>query len=70
LISGVRSTGFSVSALAAALVHTLGYLVVTGLTAFAVYAWVGLRLLRAVWINLDVIWAGALLVTAILTPLW
>jgi hypothetical protein len=58
------------SALAAALVHTLGYLVVTGLTAFVVYAWAGLRLLRAAWINLDLIWAGALLVTAILTPLW
>lgn len=58
-----------ISGLAAALVHTTGYLVVTGLMAAIVYFWAGLRLLRSAWINLDVIWAAALVVTALLTPL-
>ena len=50
-------------------VHTFGYLAVTGLVAVVVYEKVGLRLLRTAWVNLDVIWAGALVVSAILTPL-
>ena len=57
-----------ISGVVAALVHTVGYLFVTGLLAVVVYYWAGLRLLRAAWINLDVIWAGALVVTALLTP--
>jgi hypothetical protein len=48
-------------------VHTGGYLLVTGLVAVAVYEWVGLGLLRKAWINLDLIWAGALVVTGALT---
>src|SRR5262245_53861680 len=61
------STG-RISGVAAALVHTLGYLVVTGFMAVLVYFWAGLRLLRAAWINIDVIWAFALIATALLTP--
>jgi hypothetical protein len=53
----------------ATLVHTAGYLLVTGLMAVIVYCWAGLRLLRAAWINLDLLWAAALVVTAVLTPL-
>jgi hypothetical protein len=53
----------------ATLVHTLGYLLVTGLIAVLVYEKLGLAALRSVWLNLDLIWAGALIVTAILTPL-
>lgn len=48
-------------------VHTLGYLLVMGLIAVVVYEKVGLRLLRAAWINLDLIWAGALILTGLLT---
>lgn len=55
--------------LLAALVHTAGYLLVTGVVAAVVYRKLGLRLLRTAWINLDVLWAGALIVTAIATPL-
>ncbi len=55
--------------LAATLVHTAGYLIVTGLVAVIVYEKLGLRLLRKAWINLDLLWAGALIVTAALTPL-
>src|SRR5271163_356564 len=53
----------------ALLVHTLGYLVVTGLIAFVVYEKVGLEVLRKNWVNLDLIWAVALIVTAIFTLL-
>jgi hypothetical protein len=56
--------------LAATLIHTAGYLFVTGLVAIVVYKKLGLRLLRTMWINLDLIWAGALIITALLTPLF
>lgn len=48
----------------AVLVHTLGYLLITGATAFVVYEKFGLNLLRKAWVNLDLIWAVALIVTA------
>jgi hypothetical protein len=44
-------------------VHTLGYLLVTGTVAFVVHEWVGLSLLRKAWVNLDLVWAVALMVT-------
>jgi hypothetical protein len=53
----------------ALLVHTLGYLLVTGLIALVVYEKVGLEILRKAWVNLDLIWAMALIVTAGLTLL-
>lgn len=49
--------------------HTAGYLLVTGLVAVIVYHKLGLRLLRAMWINLDLVWGGALIITGALTPL-
>ena len=59
-----------VGGFATADVHTLGYLMVTALLALFVYAWAGLRLLRSAWINLDLIWAGALVTTAVITAVW
>lgn len=50
-------------------VHAAGYLAVTALVGVIVYEWMGLRLLRRAWINLDLVWALALIVTGILTPL-
>lgn len=47
------------------LVHTVGYLVVTGAIAAVVYYRLGLRLLRRTWLNMDRVWAGALIVTAL-----
>lgn len=55
--------------LLATLVHTLGYLLVMGLIAVVVYEKLGLRLLRSAWVNLDLIWAGALILTGLLTLL-
>ena len=53
----------------AALVHTAGYLLVTGVIAVIVYERVGLRFLRTAWVNLDLVWALALVVTGIATVL-
>jgi hypothetical protein len=50
-------------------VHTAGYLLVTGLIAVIVYERIGLRFLRTAWVNLDLIWAVALVVTGIATVL-
>jgi hypothetical protein len=61
--------GEPLAGLAATLLHTAGYLFVMGLIAVVVYEKLGLRLLRKSWINLDLIWAAALIVTAVLTPL-
>lgn len=56
-------------AAAATILHTGGYLLVTALLAAVVYRWLGLGLLRRSWVNLDLVWAGALILTAVLTPL-
>jgi hypothetical protein len=48
-------------------VHTAGYLLVTGVIAVIVYEKVGLRFLRTAWINLDLLWAMALVVTGLAT---
>jgi hypothetical protein len=47
----------------ATLVHTAGYLLVTGAIALLVYQKFGLAMLRTAWLNLDLIWAVALIVT-------
>ena len=49
----------------ATLVHTGGYLLVTGLIAVIVYEKVGLRFLRRAWVNLDLVWAVALVLTGV-----
>jgi hypothetical protein len=51
----------------AVVVHTLGYLVVTGVIAWVVYTRVGLAILRTAWFNVDRVWAVSLVVTAVLT---
>ena len=53
------------SGLAAAAVHAAGYLLVTGAIAAVVYERIGLRFLRSAWLNLDLLWAAALLATGI-----
>jgi hypothetical protein len=67
LVAGAQAS--PMIGLAAASVHTIGYLLVTGSIAAIVYYKLGLRLLRTMWFNLDVVWAAALMVTALLTPL-
>ena len=45
--------------------HTAGYLLVTGIIAVIVYERVGVRFLRTAWVNLDLIWAVALVGTGL-----
>jgi hypothetical protein len=58
------------SGVVAALVHTAGYLLVTGAIAVIVYERVGLRFLRTAWVNLDLVWAVALVATGVATLVW
>lgn len=51
--------------LAATAVHTAGYLLVTAAIALVVYHRLGLRLLRQIWVNLDLVWGAALIATGI-----
>jgi hypothetical protein len=60
----LAAVGGSATNLSAVLVHTLGYLAVTGLVAWVVYEKLGLAPLRKAWLNLDLIWAVALVVTS------
>ena len=60
-------TGGLPANLAATLVHTLGYLVITGIVAVLVYEKLGLALLRRAWVNLDLVWAAAMIATGCLT---
>jgi hypothetical protein len=51
-----------VSASLVAVVHTAAMLVIGGLIAWAVYRYLGLRLLQRAWFNLDMLWAACLIV--------
>jgi hypothetical protein len=55
------------AALLAAGVHTAAYLSVTGLVAWVVYTKLGLAILRSAWLNLNQVWAAALVVTGLVT---
>lgn len=65
--AAVLPVGFDMWGLAATAAHTAGYLLVTVLVAVVVYEKLGLRLLRSLWINLDLIWAVALVGTGVVT---
>ena len=54
-------------ALLATTMHSAGYLLVTGLIAVVVYHRLGLGMLRTLWLNLDLVWGGALVLTGVLT---
>jgi hypothetical protein len=46
-------------------VHTLGYLLTTALVAVLVYEKLGVAILRRAWLNIDLIWMLALMVTGV-----
>lgn len=64
LSAGIRS--IDAIEVTAPLIHTLGYLFVTGLIAIVVYEKVGLRILRRAWINLNVVWNAAMIGAGVL----
>jgi hypothetical protein len=49
------------------ILHTGAMVVVMGAIAILIYDFVGLAILRSAWINLDAIWAGALVAAGLLT---
>jgi len=57
------------AALLATAVHTAAYLAVTGFIAWVVYSKFGLAILRKAWLNLNLVWAAALVVTSVVTLL-
>ena len=57
------------SGLAATAVHSGSYLIVTAAIAWIVFHKLGVGLLRKAWINLDLIWAVALIASGALTAL-
>jgi hypothetical protein len=54
---------------AVVIVHTSALLLVMGTIAIVIYEKVGLAILRSAWINLDIIWAGALIAAGLLSLL-
>jgi hypothetical protein len=71
-LAGHHHTSAAASPLAALLataVHTTAYLAVTGLIAWVVYSKFGLAVLRKAWLNLNLVWAAALVVTSVVTLL-
>ena len=50
-------------------VHTVTYLLTAALTAWMVYRWFGLAILRTAWFNLDWLWAGALVTSGVVVML-
>jgi hypothetical protein len=65
--SHLSATASSLTTLVVTGVHTVGYLAVTGSVAWVVYRKLGLALLRRAWVNLDVVWAAALVTTGAVT---
>jgi hypothetical protein len=65
-VIGHGAIGFA-QALAVVTLHTGAMLLVMGAAALIVYEWVGLKILRSAWINLDTIWAGALVAAGALS---
>lgn len=67
MMSAMPSASLAAPGLVATVLHTASYLAMSGAIAWVVYTRLGLRLLRTAWINIDAIWAAALIVTAVLT---
>lgn len=57
------------AALLATAAHTAAYLAVTGFIAWVVYSKFGLAILRKAWLNLNLVWGAALVVTGVVTLL-
>jgi hypothetical protein len=61
--AGLATAG--VDSIVALLAHTGGYLLATGLAAVIVYEKLGLRFLRTLWLNIDLVWGVALVLTGL-----
>ena len=61
------AAGMSSGSLAAVLIHTAAMFVTMAVIAIIVYEKVGLAILRRAWLNLDLVWAAALVVAGAIT---
>jgi hypothetical protein len=61
-VAGAGEAAWSATAL-----HTVGYLAATMVAAVLVYEKLGVGVLRRVWVNVDLVWAVALIATGVLT---
>jgi len=68
-VHAIPASATLISGLAAIAVHSGSYLVVTAAIASIVFHKLGVGMLRKAWINLDLIWAAALIATGTLTML-
>ena len=59
--ANMTAGGAFAAGLGAVGVHTAAMLAVTGAIAVAVYAWIGVEILRSAWLNLDLVWTLALI---------
>ena len=67
-MAAAATSGAAVGAMAVA-IHTLSYLIVMTVAAWVVYRKLGLSLLRKAWLNVDWVWAGALVLTGLIVLL-
>ena len=67
--TAVATSGTMWTAIFATALHATGYLAVTAIVSVVVFEKFGVGLLRKAWLNLDVMWAAALIVTGVLTVL-
>jgi len=65
----VAATSGAVDGAMAVAIHTLSYLVTMTVAAWVVYRKLGLSLLRKAWLNVDWVWAGALVLTGLVVLL-
>jgi hypothetical protein len=61
------STALVLEDVAAVFVHTAAMLAVMGAVALVVYDRLGLSVLRRAWVNLDLVWAGAVIAAGVVT---
>jgi len=67
--SHMSATASPLAGMLATGVHTVGYLAVTGLVAWAFYRRLGLAMLRKTWFNFNLVWGAALVATGLFTLL-
>jgi hypothetical protein len=67
--SHMPATASPLTGMLATGIHTVGYLAVTGLVAWAFYSKLGLALLRKTWFNFNTVWGAALVTTGLFTLL-
>ena len=62
-----QATADLASGVTATAIHGASYLLVTALIAWVVFAKLGVGLLRSAWINVDIVWAVALILSGVMT---